>query len=80
MKSKAIVALNIESLQRARVARGMLQKDVAREAGIGLSTCWRAFSTGLVGVKAARAICAVLGLNLADQWVDVPSRPRRASA
>jgi hypothetical protein len=74
MKCKAYIAvLDVEALERARVARGLLQKDVAREACIGLSTCWRAFSTGVAGIKAARAIAHVLGLDLATLWVEAPS-------
>ena len=74
MRAKTCLLLDVERLDRARVARGLLQLDVARLAGIGLSTCWRAFSSGQAGVKTGRAIARVLGLNLDTLWVDAPTR------
>ena len=79
MMSKVHIALDVEKLNRARLRKGLLQKDVAREAGIGMSTCWRAFSTGQAGIKAARAIARVLGLDLATLWIE-PSIPPATSA
>ena len=72
--SRQLMALNVAVLERARIGRGLLHKDVADLAGISKVTVWRAFTTGIVGVKMARAIARVLGLNLANLWVEAPAR------
>lgn len=71
---KAVVALDVGALERARIDRGLLRREVAELSGLNPVTIWRAFSSGLVGVRTARRICDVLGIKEIP-WLD--AEPRR---
>ena len=69
-KPQRVVVLDIDALQRARLARGMCLREVAQLAGISARSAYRAFKTGDVGVRVAKSLAMALDLDLATLWLD----------
>jgi len=66
---KGICVLDVRVLEDARLAKGLLKREVREQAGISKSSMHIAFSSGSVGIRVAREIARVLDLDLADLWV-----------
>ena len=56
-------------LERARLDRGLLKSELAREAKLSPTAVYQAFRSGICGVRVARGIASVLGVALADLWL-----------
>ncbi len=65
MASKSL-KLNARELDRLRLAKGMSVQEVADGVGMSYSRIREAFAGRKVGLKAARAVCGLLGVELAE--------------
>jgi len=64
------VVLDTGKLQGRRLELGLTVIEVGRRAGLGKTAIYNAFRLGDCGAKAARRISKVLGLDLAELWLD----------
>ena len=67
---KLKLILDAKRLIEARVCLGFTEKDVRTKLHLAKSTVWKAFKVGECGLVTARRIAKLLGLDLADLWLD----------
>jgi hypothetical protein len=74
------LVLDQSRILRARLAAGYSVSGLARIAGIGLSTAFRAVKGGDVGIETMRKICHVLNVDLSSVLVDSRTGSRWSGA
>jgi hypothetical protein len=65
---RRVLTLNVEVLERSRVQKLLTRREVANLAGISLTSAKRAFSSGAVGLRVAKAIAQVLEIDPRTMW------------